>query len=68
MTVPFFLWNDLDKQPDETHRTALIDAIRNGSVSTWRHFNLPGEFDFSDERMVDSIGFWLPKKPPLNPR
>jgi hypothetical protein len=30
--------------------------------------HLQGEFDFSDERRVDSIGFWLSKKPPLNPR
>ncbi len=32
----------------------LIEAIRNGSVSTWAHVNLHGEFNFSDERMVDS--------------
>jgi len=25
-------------------------------VATWRHFNLHREFDFSDEKMIDSIG------------
>ncbi len=35
--------------------------IRNGSATTWKHFNLHGEFDFSDERMVDSIGLELSK-------
>jgi hypothetical protein len=28
----------------------------------WGHFNFNGEFDFSDEKMVDSIGLKLPKK------
>jgi len=41
----------------------LIEAIRNGSVATWKHFNLHGEFDFSDERMVDSMGLAVPKNP-----
>jgi hypothetical protein len=41
------------------------DRVRNGSVATWRHFNLHGEFDFSDDRMVDSVGLTKPKnKPP----
>nr|MBF0222610.1 hypothetical protein [Desulfobulbaceae bacterium] len=39
----------------------LIEAIRNGSVATWAHFILHGEFDFSDERIVDSIGLTPPK-------
>ena len=34
---------------------------RNGSTATWKHFNLHREFDFSDERMVDSMGLALPK-------
>ena len=41
----------------------LLDAIRHGSALTWKHFNLHGEFDFSDERMVDSVGLAIPKKP-----
>jgi hypothetical protein len=31
------------------------------SVAIWKHFNLHGEFDFSDERMVDSIALGVPK-------
>ena len=46
----------MDQAPDEERKAELINAIRNGSVATWRHFNLHGEFDFSDERMVDSVG------------
>jgi hypothetical protein len=41
----------------------LLNAMRNGSVGAYGHFNLPGEFDFSPERMVDSIGLWFPKDP-----
>ncbi len=59
-----YLARELARQPDEAHREALINAIRNGSVTAWGHFNLHGVFDFSPDRMVDSIGLWLPKNPP----
>jgi TnpA family transposase len=58
-----YLARELDRQPDQGHREALLDAMRNGSVGAYGHFNLHGEFDFSPERMVDSIGLWFPKKP-----
>jgi hypothetical protein len=29
----------------------------------WQHFNWPGEFYFSDKRMVDSMGLAVPKNP-----
>ena len=51
-----FLTRALDLETDPVRKALLIEAIRNGSVATWRHFNLHGEFDFSDDRMVDSIG------------
>jgi TnpA family transposase len=46
---------------DEDKKTELLNALRSGSIVTWRHFNLHGEFDFSDERMEDSIGLATPK-------
>lgn len=49
-----FLTRALDKETDEARKAELIEAIRNGSVTTWRHFNLHGEFDFSDDKMIDS--------------
>ena len=58
------LARELDLQPDEAHRTVLIEAIRNGSLLAYGHFNLHGEFDFSNDRLVDSIGLVLPKNPP----
>ena len=41
----------------------LIEAIKNGSMMRWSHFNLAGEYDFSDEKMIDSVGLSTPKKP-----
>ncbi len=63
-----YLSRELATEKNEDRRVQLIEAIRNGSVATWAHFNLHGEFDFSDERMVDSIGLALPKNPPLDTR
>jgi hypothetical protein len=59
-----YLSRELEKQPDEARRAELIEAVRNGSALTWRHFNLHGEFDFSDEKMADSVGLEPPKKKP----
>ena len=50
-------------QPDQGHREALLNAMRNGSVGAYGHFKLHGEFGFSPERMIDSIGLWFPKDP-----
>ena len=47
---------------NEELKDELIDAIRNGSVMRWNHFNLHGEYDFSDEKMIDSMGLAFPKK------
>ena len=60
-----YLSRELEKQPDEARRAELIEAVRNGSALTWRHFNLHGEFDFSDEKMADSVGLDPSKKTPL---
>ena len=58
-----YLSQELATEKNEKRRAELIEAIRNGSVATWKHFNLHGEFDFSDERMVDSMGLAVPKNP-----
>jgi hypothetical protein len=38
-------------------RALLLEAIRHPPVVTRAYFNPPGEFDFSDERMADSMGW-----------
>jgi TnpA family transposase len=50
---------ETDNQGD---RDALIKAVTTGSIVSWRHINLLGEYDFSDEKLQDSIGI----KPPKN--
>jgi TnpA family transposase len=42
-------------------KAELIAAIKNGSVVSWRHINLHGEYDFSDEKLQDSVGLDLTK-------
>lgn len=62
-----YLSRVLAEEKNPERRAELIEAVRNGSVTTWGHFNLHGEFDFSDERMVDSMGLTPPKNPSLEP-
>jgi hypothetical protein len=45
----------------KTDQAELIAAIKNGSVVSWRHINLHGEYDFSDEKLQDSVGLDLTK-------
>ncbi len=60
-------WNYmyLSKQLHETisdkKRENLINSIKNGSVITWQHINLQGEYDFSEENLKNPIEFQLPE-------
>ena len=56
-----YLSRELATEKNEERKTELLEAMRNGSVVTWAHFNLHGEFDFSDEKMMDSVGLISPK-------
>jgi hypothetical protein len=56
-----YLSREVAGEKNDERRALLLEAIRHGSVVTWAHFNLHGEFDFSDERMADSMGLALPK-------
>jgi TnpA family transposase len=38
------------------NRLSLIEIIRNGSIITWKHLNLHGEYDFSNEKLQDIFG------------
>ena len=56
-----YLSRELATEKNEEGKAQLLEAMRNGSVVTWAHFNLHGEFDFSDEKMMDSVGLIPPK-------
>ncbi len=45
---------------DPGRRTAMLQSVAAGSVVSWRHINLLGEYDFSEEKLRDSFGI----KPP----
>jgi hypothetical protein len=50
----------LAEEADEERRQALLTALKNGSIVLWHHLNLHGEYDFSEEKLPDSVGFDLP--------
>jgi Tn3 transposase DDE domain len=43
-------------------RTEIRAAVANHSVISWDHVNLLGEYDFSDEKLRDSVGIPPPQK------
>jgi hypothetical protein len=54
------------REPSPERRKELIEQLKRSSMATWKHFNLHGEYDFSDEKMEDSVGLdKTPKKPEL---
>lgn len=38
-----------------------MESIKHDSVVSWQHINLHGEYDFSDDKLQDSVGVDLPK-------
>ena len=46
-------------------RQVFVDAVAHGSVISWQHINLLGEYDFSDGKLRDSVGIQPPKIDPL---
>ena len=60
-----FLSQKIAATSDPHQRQRLLEAVRRGSVATWGHLNLHGEYDFSDEKLQDSVGLRLPHKPLL---
>ena len=56
-----YLSQKLEEAGDGPLRDTLLHAIRHGSVVCWQHINLLGEYDFSEERLEDSVGIKPPK-------
>jgi hypothetical protein len=49
----------LEEVKDTASREAFLDAVAHGSagcLAAWQQLNLLGEYDFSDEKLRDSIG------------
>ena len=56
-----YLSQKLEEIKDAASRAAFVDAVAHGSAVAWGHINLLGEYDFSEEKLQDSIGIRLPK-------
>ena len=42
-----YLSQRIAEETNTERRQAILKAVKHGSVATWGHFNLHGEFDFS---------------------
>lgn len=51
----------LSQASTEELRAEIRAAVANHSVISWEHINLLGEYDFSDEKLRDSVGIPPPK-------
>jgi TnpA family transposase len=56
-----YLSQKLEDIKDTSSREALLEALAHGSAVSWRHINLLGEYDFSQEKLRDSVGIRPPK-------
>lgn len=56
-----YLARQLEKANAEVEKENLRHIIRHHSPMTWAHINMLGEYDFSDEKLKDSVGI-LPLK------
>lgn len=56
-----YLSKVLEDEKDETKKHEIVESIEKDSLMRWAHFNLGGEYDFSSEKMTDSVGLKVPK-------
>jgi hypothetical protein len=56
-----YLSQKLEDSEDTASREAFLEAVANGSAVSWQHINLLGEYDFSDEKLQDTVGIKAPK-------
>jgi hypothetical protein len=59
-----YLSQKLEEIEDAASRQVFLDAVAHGSVISWQHINLLGEYDFSDEKLQDNVGIRPPKLTP----
>lgn len=57
-----YLTRQIEKTTDQETRENLRRTIASHSPMSWAHINMLGEYDFSNEKLKDSVGI-LPRKP-----
>ena len=56
-----YLTQKITLAESEEERKRLLDIIETHSPQSWGSFNMLGEFDFSDEKLQDTIGVLPPR-------
>ena len=55
-----YLSQKLAEIDDPAKREELLQAMAHGSAAAWGHLNLLGEYDFSEDKLQDSVGIKHP--------
>jgi hypothetical protein len=55
-----YLSQQLSQTAPEQQAT-LLETLKAGSVVAWQHINMHGEYDFSNDKLTDSLGLTDPK-------
>lgn len=56
-----YLERQLERSADPEARESLLQTVAAHSPMSWAHINMLGEYDFSDEKLRDSLGVLPPK-------
>jgi len=56
-----YLTQRLTALNSENEKQELLETFKNSSIITWQHINFHDEYDFSEEKTKDSVGFDLTK-------
>lgn len=56
-----YLTRQVEKAPDAQARENLLRLIAAHSPMSWAHINMLGEYDFSEEKLRDTLGILPPK-------
>lgn len=57
-----YLARQVEKAPDTETKENLLRQISAHSPMSWAHINMLGEYDFSEEKLKDTLGILPPKK------
>jgi hypothetical protein len=57
-----YLARQIEKVPDTESKENLMHLIAAHSPMSWAHINMLGEYDFSEEKLRDTLGILPPEK------
>jgi hypothetical protein len=57
-----YLARQVEMEPDTENKENLLHLISTHSPMSWAHINMLGEYDFSEEKLRDTLGILPPKK------